>query len=680
MRTVVIGVVLSLSICLSLLKVAAGVDNAFCDQFTLSPSSSPTLGPTPAPSVTPTYGPTIKAKTPTAKPSTHRPTKSPTAKPSHSPTKLSFDSFITNCSSYTADSTDDNLGATICTFYTKTTGYVTASSCSQNGGSCTDDTYFSLYDESGNVVAVNDDRCGVCSAITFKPASSECSVYYLYQYCYPGSSCGGTTAITNGYVLENPTFSPTYTPSFPPTPVPTEQPTNPTAEPTVFMPNATFYDQLSVLYELYTSTGGADWSNSRNWGSIPEYIEGNFTDDGEMSRNLKGVKVVNGNVVSIKLPNNKLIGTIPDSIQYLTALQHLDLGYNYLTSSIPTTFSFLTNLLYFNFADNFLTGTVSNAILDKMTLLQTMTLRVNLFSGTLPFPQTREVNSLALQQLEIYENFFSGTISADYCDLTHIQVFLVASNDFSCYSICNPVTNGSVYDYLTTDEVPVCSGYQDEALCALQDAFDVNSHIPSVERLPQVLTVSDRFIEGHQVDDDNSGFSLIHDDVYTFFQSGLEKYEVTFDDTILRGDLRKYDNKYFTYNYVVRIGESQDGATYTYRFYCGYCDVGTTYTVSDTVGFVATGAHYPGTNGADIFETTLPYLTVNIYIMSQGSYALYLIPGYTFTVTNVYSSATSRWQCETDALYVSNPCDWFGKFIRPLVWFCFPFSFGMSVL
>jgi serine/threonine protein kinase/Leucine-rich repeat (LRR) protein len=641
-------------LCLTFVTLSRAVKvTNFCDQY--SPTLSPTnaFSPTRHPTLLPTTGDRVPSASPTQSPSakpTARPTAIPTANPSRGSAVYSL------CEPYDSFS---NGNTSICTFYTMTSGYVIVSACPQNGGECdvaVSDTYFKLVDSDQNVVAVNDDRCGKCSAITFKPASAECSVYQLIQYCYPNKYCAATTAITNGVVLFNITTAPSVMPTAVPTVVPSASVPMPTATPTG---GTVEIDQLFALWDLYEATDGDRWSDNTVWNDVlPDIIfnssvTSNFTME-SFCDELVGVICEDNNVVSLSLSNNNLVGTLPESLLSFTALQSLDLGYNFLSSTIPSVISLMTTLQKINFGNNFLSGTVPNSLLDDSDNLAKLILRVNLFTGTLPQP-TRDIATVNLEELELYENFLTGTISDQYCDLPFMDAFLIAGNDFTCYTICNPVNSGSVYDYLTHDDVPVCSGYQDRALCSLQDAFDVNKHVPDVEKTPVLVSVSDRYILGAQSDSD----TLIHTDVYNYYQSDLKEYLLSFDESILRGDLRKYDDKYFTYNFIVKIGESNDGTEFSETFYCGFCTVGKSYSV-DGVTFVNTGLNYPGTNGAAAYNSEKPYLSINVYIISNGDFALFSIPGYSFTLTEVSETTKSLWECNNDAVYVSNPCEWFG--------------------
>ena len=120
-------------------------------------------------------------------------------------------------------------------------------------GSCTGQTFLTLYDSTGSIVARNSgcaDR--TCSELSYDvPSSLSCNEYSLYQGCDYGS-CGGTSRILvlggtiylanassqlpNATALSsNPTANPTYHPTFYPTKRPTFSPTfHSTARPTSF--------------------------------------------------------------------------------------------------------------------------------------------------------------------------------------------------------------------------------------------------------------------------------------------------------------------------------------------------------------------------------------------------------------------------------------------------------------
>jgi hypothetical protein len=607
------------------------LDESFCDQFIYSPTVAPTGAP---PTFRPTQSPSVAKSHPSARP-TAVPTPIPTIQPSALPTVVPTGSPYSYCAPYVGNGT---YSGSICTFYTRTSGYVTLSACATNGGTCDirgSDTYFTLYDSEYNIVTTNDDTCGWCSAITFRPASSSCSVYYLYQYCYPDvlqPICSATTAITNGYVLTNPTYSPSVPPTPGPTVEPTASATPPTSAPTEFNVTAEFLTQLSVLYDLYEALDGDGWRRKQGWDTIPGILAGNVTFNG--TNDIYGVEFEGQNVISISLVFNFLAGSIPDSIQYLTALQYIAFDYNDLSGTLPSSLSTLTNLVSIAFAYTYLEGTIPHDLLDNLASLTTLNLYGNLFTGTIPWPQSRSIESLNLTTFAAFDNLLTGKISTAYCNLTMIETLLLGGNQLECYSVCSPASD-ALYDFIMGGFYPTCRNYQDEAMCALETALAINDHIPAVAHTPVAVSVVDRWMTAPVHSSDN----VIHTDTFEYLYD-VSRFELSFERNILLGSLRKLDGSAFYYHLLVKIGVSSNGIDFTEVFYCGYCEPGVEYnategTDGEVLRYVAVSNKYPGLNGEPTFVSAEPYLTVTVYTISDGIYKQLRVAGFYFKQTEV---------------------------------------------
>ena len=149
--------------------------------------------------------------------------------------------------------------------------------------------------------------------------------------------------------------------------------------------------ERNVLIALYNATAGANWTTSTNW-------------NGAVSTECTWYGITcnagNVNVVSITLPNNKLIGSLPSTLNRLTALQSFIVNSNTLGGSIPS--------------------------LAGMTALQTFHVYDNQLSGTLP-----SLNGLtALQSFNANGNALTGSIAA-YSGLANLQTFFVGDNNLT---------------------------------------------------------------------------------------------------------------------------------------------------------------------------------------------------------------------------------------------------------
>jgi hypothetical protein len=90
---------------------------------------------------------------------------------------------------------------------------------------CSGDTHLILEDDSGTVLALNDDSCGSCSEVVYEipqnDSSSDdnlCTTYVLSQGCFGTTSCNGQVQIE---VTPSITTAPTVSPTGPPTDITT---------------------------------------------------------------------------------------------------------------------------------------------------------------------------------------------------------------------------------------------------------------------------------------------------------------------------------------------------------------------------------------------------------------------------------------------------------------------------
>ena len=139
---------------------------------------------------------------------------------------------------------------------------------------------------------------------------------------------------------------PSYTPVPPPTPSPSPIP----LPPAILLP----MEERNSLEDLYVSTNGLNWLNSQNWMDT--------TDPCDTLFGWYGVECVFGvntsHVQNMNLTSNNLNGTLPVSLNSLTALENLHLDQNSLSSTLPS--------------------------ITQMTSLQEIVLSLNSLSGQIP--------------------------------------------------------------------------------------------------------------------------------------------------------------------------------------------------------------------------------------------------------------------------------------------------------
>ncbi|KAF7820342.1 receptor-like protein EIX2 [Senna tora] len=122
-------------------------------------------------------------------------------------------------------------------------------------------------------------------------------------------------------------------------------------------------------------------------------------------------------LIYLVLKGNQLQGSIPDGIQNLTLLQHLDLSYNSFNSSIPNWLYSFTSLNFLDLGSNMLHGTISNAI-GNLTSLITLDLsdQIGLFKN--------------LVSLDLSYNSVQGPIPVSLINLTSLKYLALSKNQF----------------------------------------------------------------------------------------------------------------------------------------------------------------------------------------------------------------------------------------------------------
>lgn len=159
--------------------------------------------------------------------------------------------------------------------------------------------------------------------------------------------------------------------------------------------NAENLSQEEALIALYDATNGDNWKNNTNWCTDSDFSE------------WYGIQCdYKGNVISLDLSDNNLVGHIPEEIGQLTSLYWVNFGSNSLSGSIPESFYELTGLRYWYFYNNKLTGELSPS-LGNMSQLAYADISNNQLSGTVP----EELGNLkSLVSLYFSNNHLSGDL------------------------------------------------------------------------------------------------------------------------------------------------------------------------------------------------------------------------------------------------------------------------------
>ncbi|MBD2705100.1 SBBP repeat-containing protein [Spirosoma sp. BT702] len=167
------------------------------------------------------------------------------------------------------------------------------------------------------------------------------------------------------------------------------------------------------LVDLYTSTGGANWTNRTGWLSGCDPCTGNGGSP------WAGVVCSNGRVVRLNMDSNNMIGSLPASMSALTQLVNLQVPNNQLTGGIDALRN-LANLVDINLYNNHFSGPLPS--FTAMTSLQILVAHGgNQFSGSIP----ASLGTAAMQTINLADNQLSG------CFPSSLSVVCGRSVDFS---------------------------------------------------------------------------------------------------------------------------------------------------------------------------------------------------------------------------------------------------------
>ena len=174
--------------------------------------------------------------------------------------------------------------------------------------------------------------------------------------------------------------------------------------------------ETQFLDDLWFSCNGPRWKRTDGWDNRKD-----------APHDALGIRVDDGHIVGIVLPDNNLKGGIPPSIANCTQLHDLQLPYNHFKGSIPDELWACTRLRRVCLQYNQLTGGISPAI-GRVTRLVQLYLDHNKLSGALP--EDAFGCCVELERLNLANNHFSGRVPIDFGRLIKLQVLRLQYNDF----------------------------------------------------------------------------------------------------------------------------------------------------------------------------------------------------------------------------------------------------------
>ncbi|VVA99274.1 unnamed protein product [Arabis nemorensis] len=134
------------------------------------------------------------------------------------------------------------------------------------------------------------------------------------------------------------------------------------------------------------------------------------------------------NLSYLDLSRNSFTGALPSSFSSLKNLSTLDVSSNYLTGPIPPGIGTLSKLLYLNFSSNSFSSEIPSQLGDLVNLVN-LDLSINSLSGSVP-QELRKLRNL--QNMVIGDNLLSGLLPVDLCDArSPLQTLVLRENGFS---------------------------------------------------------------------------------------------------------------------------------------------------------------------------------------------------------------------------------------------------------
>jgi hypothetical protein len=172
--------------------------------------------------------------------------------------------------------------------------------------------------------------------------------------------------------------------------------------------------ERAFLQSLFVNTHGDAWVDKTNWNGAAgtECTWARITCNADESH-----------VIEIVLNNNNLVGTLPTTINQMSALRRFVVALNHLEGPIPS-FNTLTELQVFNASFNTLNGPIPP--LAGLTALREFEAAVNQLSGSIP-----SFNELTtLEFFNVGKNRLTGSIPA-FSGLSSLRSFIVADNQLT---------------------------------------------------------------------------------------------------------------------------------------------------------------------------------------------------------------------------------------------------------
>eukprot|EP00529_Nitzschia_sp_RCC80_P006065 CAMPEP_0113514140 /NCGR_PEP_ID=MMETSP0014_2-20120614/40243_1 /TAXON_ID=2857 /ORGANISM="Nitzschia sp." /LENGTH=1036 /DNA_ID=CAMNT_0000410603 /DNA_START=553 /DNA_END=3660 /DNA_ORIENTATION=+ /assembly_acc=CAM_ASM_000159 len=174
---------------------------------------------------------------------------------------------------------------------------------------------------------------------------------------------------------------------------------------------------LSVVY--YATGGPTEWTRDQDWLSSGNECLWYSTSSAPLD-----LCDSSGNLVSLHLASNNLVGSLPYEISLLTHLSEVVLDNNSLTGTLPSGLFELSFLEMLTFSKNRISGSIPSQ-LGKLVQLEAFDASGNLLTGSIP----TQVSSLtSIEWMSLCSNSLTGSIPTQMGSLIELQSLNLGSN------------------------------------------------------------------------------------------------------------------------------------------------------------------------------------------------------------------------------------------------------------
>lgn len=184
---------------------------------------------------------------------------------------------------------------------------------------------------------------------------------------------------------------------------------------------------LKVLMLGFNNFAGKLPESLSEWPNLEKFDVSSNEISGEIPAGICRGTSSDVNLKVLYLQNNRLTGSIPDSLSNCSELISLDLSFNSLTGVIPSSFRYLLKLQDLIIWMNLLTGEIPEELMYIQDL-ENLILDFNYLTGSIPASLSNCTN---LNWISLSNNKLGGAIPAELGRLSNLAILKLGNNSFS---------------------------------------------------------------------------------------------------------------------------------------------------------------------------------------------------------------------------------------------------------